>query len=79
MTAITIDGQQYAIKAALREGFVIADAGGAFAYAARDPATMTWDWWAGSPTADDAAALKKVIEDNGGFDRTSIDVIKETP
>lgn len=70
MLKISIDGKDYEIMAALRPDFVIADAGGAFAYASLD--NFGWSWWAGSPTAEDAEALKKLIGANGGFDVSTV-------
>jgi hypothetical protein len=70
MTSIAIDGKNYPVKVALPSGIVIADAGGAFSYASF--AEGEWRWYAGHETQEMAAALKKVIDENGGFDTTSV-------
>jgi hypothetical protein len=80
MTTITIDGRECAVARTLRPGFVIADGGGAYAYASlAADGSGEWEWWAGSPSAEDAVALREVIEANGGFDHTTIEISPPDP
>lgn len=72
MSTITIDGVEHVVTVTLRPGFVIADAGGAFACASFDDVAKEWNWYGGEVTPEDAAALRKIIEENGGFDKTTV-------
>ena len=74
MSTIRIDGIDCAIAKTLRPGLVIADAGGAFAYASDE--SGDWEWWAGEQTPEMAQALRDVIDEHGGFDTTVTTVTK---
>ena len=68
--------QDVDVKATLRPGFCIVDYEGEYVFAelVSDATGQRWEQWAGSPSAEDSAALRAAIEANGGFDRTTVTV-----
>lgn len=77
MNTITIEGKDYPVIQALESGLVIAKIQGTCAYAWFYPdGSGKGEWWAGSPTPEDAAALKAAIEGNGGFDQVTVTITR---
>lgn len=63
------------VKATLRPGFVIVDYEGEKVFAelqTTEDGLKRWEFWAGSPSAEDKAALTAAIDADGGFDETTV-------
>lgn len=78
MTQITLNSlanpKEVTVMATVRPGFCIVDFDGLYVFAElqSDADGQRWERWAGDPSPEDAAALRKVIEEHGGFDTTSV-------
>jgi hypothetical protein len=70
---ISIGGIECEVVKTFRPGFVLARYDGVVVFASLE--NGSWELWAGSPSEEERAALTAAIETNGGFDKTSVDVI----
>ena len=64
-----------AVAKTLRSGRVIINSAGVFLFA--DLTNTGWQLSKELPSPEDNLALAAVIEANGGFDKTSVEVVKE--
>lgn len=77
MYHILINSVPYPTLLVIRPDFCIINFDEVYVFAKLDSQTKTWDTYNGEVSDSDKLALNKVIQNNGGFDNTTISIEKK--